>query len=200
MKTLPDSEADDARRFWSKHGVRKSYTSDQHWRGFMAGRILATEPDSVVEFGCNVGRNLLAIRERAPAVDLLGIDVNAEAVAFGRRKWKLPLLVGDERVLATYPDDAFDVLFTVSVVDHLADPDPMLATAARVAKRLFLLEPWLGREGKVRTDVIKQTSPFSYSWNLPKRLRSLGLKVEVEDYPLTDWGMGPRYRLHATTR
>jgi SAM-dependent methyltransferase len=203
MTTRPidnDAEADEARLFWANHGVRKSYTQDQHWRGFMAGRVLATKPRRVVEFGCNVGRNLLAIREVNPLVDMLGVDLNAEAVAYGRKKWNLPLIVGDDRWLAAEPDDAFDVLFTVSVVDHLAEPDAMLRDAARVAKTLLLLEPWLGREGKVRTDVIRQTSPYSYSWNLPKRLRALGLSVTTEPYPLTDWGMGPQYRLHVAVR
>jgi SAM-dependent methyltransferase len=200
IDTLPDSESDDARAFWAGHGIRKSYTQDQHWRGFMAERILATNPRRVIEFGCNVGRNLLAIRQRAPQVQIVGVDVNADAVAYGRKRWKLPLQIADERWLSSQPDDAFDVLFTVSVVDHLAEPDPMLADAARIARTLLLLEPWLGREGKVRTDVIRQTSPYSYSWNLPKRLKALGLSVEVQDYPLTTWGMGPEYRLYSAQR
>lgn len=198
--TLPVTEPDDARMFWATHGIRKSYTQDQHWRGYMAGKVLAFDPARVVEFGCNVGRNLLAIRDRAPSVGLLGIDVNAQAVAYGRKTWKLPLVVGDERAFAAQPDDAFDVLFTVSVVDHIAEPDPLLAQMARVAKVLLLLEPWLDYEGKVPRTRIKQTSPYSYSWDLPKRLGALGLTVEVEPYPLTDWGMGPDYRLHTAVR
>jgi SAM-dependent methyltransferase len=200
ISSLPDSEPDDARAFWAGHGIRKSYTRDQHWRGFMAGKVLAHSPRTVVEFGCNVGRNLLAIQVRDAKVKLLGIDVNAEAVAYGRRRWRLPLVVGDERTLARYPDDAFDVLFTVSVVDHVAEPDPLLAEMARVAKVLLLLEPWLKREGKVSREKIPQTSPYSYSWNLPKRLDALGRSVETEPYPLTDWGLGPFYRLHTSIR
>jgi hypothetical protein len=103
-----------------------------------------------------------------------------------------------DRTLARYPDEAFDVLFTVSVVDHVADPDPLLAEMARVAKVLLLLEPWLKREGKVSREKIPQTSPYSYSWNLPKRL--VPLHVETEPYPLTDWGLGPFYRLHTVRK
>lgn len=198
---LPDTEPDDARAFWAGHGIRKSYTRDQHWRGFMAGKVLAESPKRVLEFGCNVGRNLLAIQSRDRNVRLTGVDVNAVAVAYGRRTWRLDLKVGDAAWLAEQPDDAFDVIFTVSVIDHLPEPDAALEQMARVSPVLLLLEPWLGREGKVKREVIEKTSPYSYSWNLPKRLGALGLELgELEPYPLGDWGLGPYYRLHTARR
>lgn len=195
---LPPSEPEDARAFWAKHGIGKSYTVDQHWRGYMAGKVLAERPHRVLEFGTNVGRNLLTIRTQSPRIGLVGVDVNADAIAYGRRHWRLDLHVGGLEWLAKQQDDAFDVVFTVSVIDHIPDPDPVLQQLLRLAPTLLLLEPWLGREGKVKREIVPRTSPYSYSWNLPKRLKNVS--IEMEPYPLSDWGLGPWYRLHTVRR
>lgn len=200
---LPPSEPDDAARYWADRKLRRTYTRHAPYRSFMAERVLAERPGRVLEFGANAGRNLVAIRDaaaskrRKPPV-LKGVDVNAEAVAYGVANYGLDLEVVDEAWLGEQPDDAWDVAFTVSVIDHLPKPNPVLRELARVATVLLLLEPWLGKEGKVRQEDVSGTSPYSYSWNYPRRLKALGLGVSSEPYALNDdpRTLGPHYVLY----
>jgi len=162
--------------------------------------VLELEPASVLEFGCNYGRNLVAIRERDPGVRVLGIDVNAAAVARGRRHHGLPLRIGDERVLRELRGSKFDVAFTVSVLDHVPDPEPILQDLLRIAaKAVLLLEPWLGVEGKIVRDVDgtgtpRETDPYCYSWDYARMLERYAPAHEVSIEPY-DLG-GPMWSAH----
>ena len=69
-------------------------------------------------------------------------------------------------------DGAFDVAFTVSVLDHLPHPEVALKELARISRiAVYLLEPWLGDEGKVVRNYNRalsrdiETTPYSYSWD-----------------------------------
>jgi SAM-dependent methyltransferase len=149
-----------------------------------------------------VGRNLESVRQRAPTLDLQGIDVNAAAVAFGRRERRLNLARADETFFQEQAEGAFDVVFTVSVLDHLASPKPVLAEMVRVAHiAVLLLEPTLGEDGKVVRNIHPstgqgmETTPFTYSWDYRKL--SVGLPIEFSEkpYPLSGTNLGPYYVL-----
>ncbi len=68
-----------ARHYWA------SVTAPQ--RGWAVEAIAAFGADirSVLEIGCQCGPNLLALRRARPDVRLMGVDVNAAALAAGRR-------------------------------------------------------------------------------------------------------------------
>lgn len=185
--------------YWRDRAILGFYTHDQPYRGQVAEVVLAQKPASVLEFGCNVGRNLFAIRERDAKVTLKGVDINSQAVTWGRKHWHLDLEAGDQRWLEQQPDDAFDVAFTVSVLDHIPDAGPVIAELARVAKSLVLVEPWTGGEGDVRNFGVKPNSP-SWSWDIPARLRALGMSVTARRMPLGETGMAPTYRLYTARR
>lgn len=192
---LPEDEAQQAIAHWSAQKLRRTWTREQPRHGWLAEQVLTNEPRSVLEFGCATGRNLHAIRDRAPEVRLLGLDINPTAVRHGRNHWGLDLRVAG---LDTLADDEVDVAFTVSVLDHIPDIEPTLEQLCRVAPLLLLVEPWLGGEGKV-TDVTG-TSPYSYSHDIAGRLRARGYAVRYEKHPLSDWGLGPWYRLYTARR
>ena len=65
----------------------------------------------ILEFGCYAGRNLKAIRDAyeeagEAAPELVGIDINAKAAAWGREASGLDLRVGDERSSKAWPTPA----------------------------------------------------------------------------------------------
>lgn len=182
----------EASRWWGQRKLMRYYMTDQPWTSALVDAILAHEPKRVVELGCNVGRNLRAIRDRDPKVELVGIDVNADAVAWGQRKWGLDLRVGDERLLE--PDD-YDLAFTVSTLDHIPEPEAALAALTGAAPRLILVEPWTGVEGP-----LKSHNPYTYGWDYATRLRSLGLVVTSRKFPISDMSIGPEYRLFQARR
>ena len=200
---LTDSEAKDAKSYWSSLAVPDFYKqSETHWSKFMAEEILKLKPRSVLEFGCNVGRNLCAIRDRDSTVLLRGVDINAEAVAFGRQQRGLDLSQADEEFLQTQANAFFDVVFTVSVLDHMPDPKPALTQMVRIARiAVLLLEPNLGQEGKVLKNVtsrgpeLAEATPFSYSWDYQRLCADLDVFFSSEEYPLQGTSLGPYYRL-----
>jgi SAM-dependent methyltransferase len=156
----------------------------------------------VLELGCNVGRNLAAIRERAPDLQLAGVDINAAAIAVGVAEG-LPLFEADEQFLARQPTGAFDVIFTVSVLDHIASPDLVLAEMLRVsAVGVLMLEPWIGREGKIIRSPdpgggMVDTTPYSYSWDYDSMFARVPRRLAVtsDPYPLTDQRLAAHYHL-----
>jgi SAM-dependent methyltransferase len=156
----------------------------------------------VLEFGCNVGRNLDTIRRAAPDVRLCGFDINPDAVTAGREKTELDLRCGDENTLAGLPDGAFDFVFTVSVLDHIADIREACRQLLRVAaKWLFLLEVRLPVEGKVlrhfdhHAGAVKPSTGASYSWHLERFIQGDSRVVRLERRPiyLHEKSLGPYY-------
>ena len=181
-----------ASEWWAQRKLMGYYMTDQPWTPALVDAIVALEPRRVVEFGCNVGRNLRALRAAAPDMELVGIDVNEQAVAWGRRKYGLDLRHGDERLLEP---DAYDLAFTVSVIDHIPEPEAALAALAASAPLLLLVEPWTGTEGP-----LKSHNPYTYGWDYTTRLRSLGLVVSSRRFPISDKSIGPEYRMFRARR
>lgn len=202
-------EAAAAKAHWAAIGVRNFYVSETHWSSEVADHVLAWGPRSVLEFGCNAGRNLVAIRDRDPEPLLLGLDINADAVAHGRARFGLNLRVADEGALSALRDGQVDVAFTISVLDHIPDPLPILRDLVRVSRLgVVLLEPYVGREGKVLRnafgggDRMVASTPFSYSWDF---VRLIGAIPEVHRfqqrwYPLGETSLGRSYRLYRLER
>lgn len=191
------NEAQAAQAYWAGREVG-AFSRPRDWSAKLADRIVAMDPRRVIEFGCNVGRHLVAIRERDPSIVLRGIDINAKAIRVGLKRG-LHLSVGNETYLERFADDSFDVAYTASVIDHVPDPTVALREMARIAPILVLLEPWLGYEGKVRwVQPGVKANPFLYSWDYAARLPDH--EFESEPLPLRAEGAGPYYRLHIARR
>lgn len=98
---------------------------------------------SVLELGCNAGRNLKHLHD-AGWTDLAAIEVSATAVETLRRELpelaSVPVTVGTlEDELPKVPDRAFDVVFSMAVLEHVHyDSDWLLAHVARVAARFVV--------------------------------------------------------------
>ncbi|MEP9374477.1 hypothetical protein [Mesorhizobium sp. KR1-2] len=93
---LPDEEQASAKAYWGSIDF-SFYKAKRPWSEFIAAEVLKFQPRAVLEFGCNAGKNIAVINDGAKNVFISGIDVNAQAVAFGRKKG-LRLAHGDETV------------------------------------------------------------------------------------------------------
>lgn len=202
---LPDSEVLDAKTYWSGIPV-DSYIPETSWSKFIAERVAEFSPSRVFEFGCNAGKNISAIVRTLPSVECSGVDVNPAAIDYARSQ-KLSVALADERVLTIFPTNAFDVCYTVSVLDHLPNPGPVLAELGRMSRlAVLLLEPWLGAEGKVvrNFNVQKQqvvdTTPYSYSWDYQRLVGAVlpGWDCDVLPYPINT-NLGRYYFLYRIT-
>ncbi len=92
------------------------------------GRILThavtPSPESVLEVGCSIGRNLLALRNLIPRIH--GIDPNTKAVQSAAEMLADSGVVVQEANAFDLPfdDQSFDLVFTSGVLIHI-DPDDL---------------------------------------------------------------------------
>ena len=116
--------------------------------GFMRrleGLLPLTGVTRILEVGVGEGHIAARVRERYPEAEITGIDLPDSTLA---GHWKAKQLVGAFASAERLPfaDDAFDLLLAVEVLEHVPNPDKVLAEMARVARHSAILtvpwEPW----------------------------------------------------------
>ena len=192
------SEAEAAASYWSQRKLG-AFSRERPWSQALAVQVAMQLPGrrgagcAILEFGCNVGRHMHAMRQQLPEAAVTGIDIHLPAVQEARRTG-LYVLLGDEFTLGLLPPDTYDVAYTVSVLDHLPDPQQALERLDRIARVLMFVEPWLGSEQQLQD---RGTSPWTYSWDYEARLPRRQWKRQP--FPLHQTGAGPHYQLHTGT-
>ncbi len=107
----------------------------------------------ILELGCNVGRNLAALAH-AGFDDLAGVEINPEAVRILRASWpaleSMPIVIRTiEHIVPAYRDDAFDLVYTMAVLEHLhPDSEWVFAEMARIARTIVTIEDEVGRTNR----------------------------------------------------
>lgn len=146
-----------AKDYWTTHHnqsgrvIREGH--EHRWE--LARHILSHEPSSVLEFGCGSGRNLAVLEDLYPGLSCTGIDSNNVSLESGR-DWHpdIGFIFGDEETLSIANPAVFDIVFTVSVLDHIPDPQwrSVYDDMVRVARKaVVLLEPVLWDSADRRT-------------------------------------------------
>jgi SAM-dependent methyltransferase len=125
------------RDYWTLRGGDDYFREqeDHPTRGlradWMAERIAAYQPGSILEIGCGYGKQLRALRTRLEC-PLVGLDFSATQLGLARRYLRrLPrigLVLADGGRLP-FPDKSFDLVFTSAVILHNA---PELAERIRL--------------------------------------------------------------------
>jgi len=117
----------DQERFWAGR-FGDEYTGRNAGAELVAGNTalfarifaLTDSVESVIEFGANVGLNLVAIRTLLPRAGLSGVEINAKAA---EELGRLPgVRVYTQSILDFSPDRTWDFVFTKGVLIHL-NPD-----------------------------------------------------------------------------
>ncbi len=200
-----ETEAEDAKAYWrstSPEQLPYSSTPPTHAKTICES-IVATEPESVFEFGCKAGRNLKMLSSHLDQqTKLFGIDINEGSIQFGRKEFGLELQTADESYLAKFADASWDVVLTLSTLAHIPDISDVVDELVRITgKYLYIYEPcWPGRMGRIQNIEIpgEDVKVFSHSYfhdyerivaNKPIRLiRNISLQSKNS-------GIGPLYRL-----
>lgn len=170
-------EPEKLRRFWQQQRPVGNYflTPQTSYRSETIINMLKpwiTSEYSILEVGCNVGRNLNHLY-MSGYEKLAGIEINENAVQRLRRAY--PQLksanvdVGPaEEVLGHYRSGSFDVVFTMAVLEHIPPSSrTVFSQIARVARRYVLaIEPKKGR-----------ASHRQYPWKIEEEFKSVGLKL-----------------------
>ncbi len=135
---------------WSKPEIGAGYwaTRDHPSKAFLVEKISTHTPiSSVLEVGCASGPNLYAVARKFPGVQITGIDINPEAVAFGTRQFakegiaNVRLQVGKADELSRFPDRSFDIVFTNAMLIYIG-PDKIrdvIKDLLRITRRALIL-------------------------------------------------------------
>jgi SAM-dependent methyltransferase len=131
---------------------------------------LITQEDSILEIGCNLGRNLNHLWQ-AGYKNLRGMEISEYAVKRLRDEYPclaaIPVDIGPaERSIQNCGSASVDAIFSMAVLEHLhPDNKHLFADIARVARKYVLaIEP---REG--------HRSHMQYPWDIKKEFTAVGL-------------------------
>jgi len=106
--------------------------------------VHADQRQSLLDAGCGEGETLRRLSKCLPQ-HVLGFDLNPDSIAFAEQHTPGQLCVAD--IYHTgYPDDAFDTVLCLEVLEHLDQPELALAELARIARIEMIIsvphEPW----------------------------------------------------------
>tara|TARA_B100000029_G_scaffold475408_1_gene518621 strand:- start:1207 stop:1821 length:615 start_codon:yes stop_codon:yes gene_type:complete len=88
--------------------------------------------ESILEFGCNRGLNLLAIRQLMPKAELSGVDVNAKALQ-NLNQVDNRVVTMEGTIESFVSENMFDLVFTKGVLIHI-HPDNLALAYSQIEK------------------------------------------------------------------
>lgn len=104
--------------------------------------LLPARPHRVLEVGCGEGGQLRKVARLAPGAELFGFDLPSDELAARWEGLDAQMACGSAEHLP-YPDDSFDLVLALEVLEHVPDPDAVLAEIARVGTGAVVLSvPW----------------------------------------------------------
>ncbi|SDT97357.1 bifunctional 2-polyprenyl-6-hydroxyphenol methylase/3-demethylubiquinol 3-O-methyltransferase UbiG [Stappia sp. ES.058] len=141
----------------------------------------AARNDSILEIGCNAGRNLRALYE-AGYHRLSAIEISDEAITEMKARMPDVFRAVDihqgavEEVINTLPASSVDVIFTMAVLVHLPTESEWVfeAIASRARKTLIIFEQ----------EVITEPSRRHYGREYRPIFEALGWRQESEESPI----------------
>jgi SAM-dependent methyltransferase len=133
----------DPRQYWTLRGGDEYFreqegqparTERARW---LAGRVAAYRPTSVLEIGCGYGKQLRTIRGLLPGAPMVGLDFSPSQLA--RARAYLNGVDGVDLVLGSgarlpFPDGSFDLVLTSAVILH--NPPPLAEAIRREVLRV----------------------------------------------------------------
>lgn len=148
MKKEPVLSADQRDKDWYNDFYKTEQQELTSWYRFALLELIKKikKEDRLLEIGCGQAKGLRYLKDRGyiKEENIYALDQSIEAINFS--KTKLPqaqILCGDAYQLP-FPDNFFDQILLLEVIEHLAHPRQALKEIARVLKpkgRLFLSFP-----------------------------------------------------------
>lgn len=140
-------------RRWAGRTIGEGYWNNiEHpSKHFLVERIAAFSPfSSILEVGCASGPNLYLLAKRFPQAEIVGIDINSEAIDYGNAQFKregisnVKLSIGKADELGEYQDRSFDIVFTNGLLLCIG-PDKIkkvIMDMIRIARKGLILMEW----------------------------------------------------------
>lgn len=99
------------------------------------------EPDRWLDMGCGGGWILERLLEEWSPKKTVGLDISETRLQEARRRNPSTHFVRAPVENVPYPDDAFDLITSLDVIEHIPDPGKLLDEAHRLAERLVIKFP-----------------------------------------------------------
>lgn len=94
----------------------------------------ATGGGLLLELGCGVGAELQILSERCAQWDLVGVEISQSHARAAHTHVPQAVVVNADAAALPFPDDTFDAVITIWVLEHVANPRALLAEARRVLR------------------------------------------------------------------
>ena len=125
------------------------------WKHIAAAQLLSSDRFPMVDLGAGVGVFLKLIEERFPGVEMSGVEISETAIK--NKVCFSPIAQSD---LATWkPVGRVATVSLIDVVEHIADPEPLLETIAHFSDYLILACPNFNYL-EARWEVLQGKIPF----------------------------------------
>lgn len=146
--------ANEQETFW-KHTIADKYIADNSnydlergltgWKAVL-DKLPKTNLVSILELGCNVGRNLGILRNLFPNISLNAVEINAQALDVADAKYNLDTKFAGS-IIDYETQETFDLVFTSGVLIHI-HPDNLLTSMQKMydlSKRFIILIEYFNR-------------------------------------------------------
>lgn len=119
-----------------------------HRRPFWRKIIKETNPESVLEVGCNIGNNLVCIVGNGR--HLCGVDVNQTAIDQAKKRLHNAVLSVNSATALPWKTLSFDLVFTMGLLIHIPDESihTVMSEIVRVSSQWILCAEYHSRDGE----------------------------------------------------
>jgi len=99
---------------------------------------------NILDVGCWKGEHLNYWCKKNPKLIPLGIDFSIEALDFSKKNFpNIKVQIGDVTKKLEFPDNFFDMVVCLEVLEHLEKPEETIKEIIRVARnRIVVSVPW----------------------------------------------------------
>ena len=168
-------------------------------RDAIAEIVAELKPETLLEVGCHCGPNLVRLADEHPTLEMIGLDVNADAIQAGRvwvanRKLADRVQLNAGRVpdaTSALPSQAFDVVLSCYALAYIAptDLDATLHEMGRLAaKAIVLAEPMTTRESAEWSGSLNGYQEWAHNYAAAKRWlntwRGMSTRIVPVDPPV----------------
>ncbi|MER2515397.1 MAG: methyltransferase domain-containing protein [Candidatus Accumulibacter phosphatis] len=132
--------------------------SDAHVHRYQFASGFVRPGDVVVDAACGLGYGSHLLASLTPAGRIIGVDVSEYAVDYAKQNFgnyssRIDFYLSDACRLSFIDDASIDLFVSFETLEHVPDPDALLAEAARILKpggRLLISVPnhWADESGK----------------------------------------------------
>lgn len=153
----------------------------------------------ILDVGCAAGTLTNKISKLFPQSVVVGVDVYAEAINYGRKRYPYINFVKADTNKLPFKNNSFDLTVCYETIEHVNNPDKVLKELKRVTKKdglaiiamdsgslLFRIVWWFWEKTKGKVWQDAHLHPFHHA-QLERTIRRAGFKIIKKHF--SHWGM-----------